>query len=465
MSNFEFKLPDIGEGVTEGEIVNWLVNEGDAVREDQEMVEVMTDKATVTIGAPKAGRILRLGGKVGDIVPVGQVLVVIEMGAGAVASAAAPSAVAAAPAPAQKKDDGPAATAVGDIREDLPGMNQMAQRKPAAAAVSPKNGGYFNDKPLAAPATRKLAREMGVDLKRVPPSGPVGRVLREDVERFAVSIKAPTPLIHMPAAEVSVHQAVTLVPRAEPAQPVKRPEIVGPSRQAGDQRVPIRGMRKRIYDNMARSKHTAAHFTYVDECDVTGLKALRERTRAYAERDGVKLTFLPFIVKAVVAALKRHPALNCLVDDVAGEMVLKGSYDIGIAAATEAGLIVPVLRNADRLSIVEIGSELERMGADARAGKIRKEDLGGSSFTITSLGKLGGLFATPIVNYPEVAILGVHEMKRRPVVKDDQIVIGDVMLLSLSFDHRIVDGHVGAAFAREIVDLLEQPERLLIAMS
>lgn len=470
MSNFEFKLPDIGEGVTEGEIVNWLIKEGDSVREDQEMVEVMTDKATVTIGAPKAGRVVRLGGKVGEIVPVGQVLVVLELGAGAAQTA--PAAAGPAPAPAAapaaapaKKEEGPAATAVGDIREDLPGMGAFAAKKPAAAAApSGANGGYFNDKPLAAPATRKLAREMGVDLKRVPPSGPAGRVTREDVERFSLRGKAPAALIQMPASDVSVHQAVTLVPQAEPA-PAKRPEIVAPPRSAGDQRVPLRGLRKRIYENMARSKHTAAHFTYVDECDVSALKALRDRTKSFAERDGVKLTFLPFIVKAVVAALKRHPALNCLIDDAAGEMVMKGNYDIGVAAATESGLIVPVVRNADRLSILEIAGELERLAADARASKSRKEDLGGSSFTITSLGKLGGLFATPIVNYPEVAILGVHEMKRRPVVKDDQIVIGEVMLLSLSFDHRIIDGHVGAAFAQEIIGLLEEPERLLVTMA
>ncbi|MCK6534775.1 MAG: 2-oxo acid dehydrogenase subunit E2 [Polyangiaceae bacterium] len=469
MSNFEFKLPDIGEGVTEGEIVNWLIKEGDAVREDQEMVEVMTDKATVTIGAPKAGTVVRLGGKVGEIVPVGQVLVVLAVGGGAVAAAppAAPAVPAAptTPAPSTQKQDGPAATAVGDIREELPGMGAFAPKKPAAAqAPAGSNGGYFEEKPLAAPATRKLAREMGVDLRHVQPTGPASRVTREDVERYAVRGRTPAPVIHVPATEVSVHHAVTVVPQAEPASP-KKPELVAPPRGAGDQRVPLRGLRKRIYENMARSKHTAAHFTYVDECDASALKALRERTKAFAERDGVKLTFLPFIVKAVVAALKRHPALNCLVDDAAGEMVLKGSYDIGVAAATESGLIVPVVRNADRLSIIEIAGELERLSADARNGKTRKEDLGGSSFTITSLGKLGGLFATPIVNYPEVAILGVHEMKRRPVVKGDQIVIGDVMLLSLSFDHRIIDGHVGAAFAQEIIGLLEEPERLLVSMA
>jgi pyruvate/2-oxoglutarate dehydrogenase complex dihydrolipoamide acyltransferase (E2) component len=228
--------------------------------------------------------------------------------------------------------------------------------------------------------------------------------------------------------------------------------------------VPIRGLRKRIYENMARAKRTAAHFTYVDECDATTLKGMRERAKAHAAEQGVTLTFLPFIVKAVVAALRRHPTLNAIVDDAAMEIVLRGNFDIGIAVATEAGLTVPVLRGADRLTIYEIARELERLGSDARAGKTRREDLGGSSFTITSLGKLGGLFATPIVNYPEVAILGVHEMKRRPVVQGDKIVIGDVMLLSLSFDHRIIDGHVGAAFAAEVIRFLEAPERLLLEM-
>jgi pyruvate dehydrogenase E2 component (dihydrolipoamide acetyltransferase) len=216
---------------------------------------------------------------------------------------------------------------------------------------------------------------------------------------------------------------------------------------------------------MARSKHTAAHFTYVEECEGTQLKELRARVKSHAEAAGVRLTFLPFIVKATVAALKKYRDLNCWVDDSQNEMVLKNHYDIGIATATEAGLIVPVLRGADRLSIIEIAREVERLAADARNGKTRPEDVGGSTFTITSLGKLGGLFATPVVNYPEVAILGVHEMKRKPVIRGDEIAIGNVMLLSLSFDHRVIDGHVGAAFAQEIISLLQEPDRLLLEMS
>jgi pyruvate dehydrogenase E2 component (dihydrolipoamide acetyltransferase) len=322
-------------------------------------------------------------------------------------------------------------------------------------------GDYRNDKPLASPATRKLAREQGVDLRRVRPSGDGGRVTREDVDRFTGSNgQAATARAEESSGPARAETAGTAEPAAQPKHAAPLP--VAPAQ--GETRVPIRGLRKRIYENMARAKHTAAHFTYVDECDSTELKRTREAAKSAATRSGVQLTYLPFIVKAVVAALKRHPALNCLVDDTAMEMVLRGTYDIGIAVATDAGLMVPVLRNADQLTILETAREIERLSSEARAGKTRREDLGGSSFTITSLGKEGGLFATPVVNYPEVAILGVHQMKRKPVIRGDQIVPGDVMLLSLSFDHRIIDGHVGAAFAQEVIGFLEAPERLLLEM-
>lgn len=443
MSKFEFRLPDIGEGVTEGEIVNWLVNAGDDVREDQEMVEVMTDKATVTIGAPKRGRVVERKGNIGDTIAVGSVLVVLDTeGAGgqaatAPATAPAPVPERAAPAPAAPPTADTGTSAVGDLRETLPGLRPQEGNGHRPTA----------ERPLAAPATRKLARELGVDLRSVQPSGPAGRITREDVERAR---ERPA----QPASREAEAPAARNVPPPAP-----------PPRTEGDERVPVRGMRKRIFENMARSKHTAAHFTYVDECDAGELVGLRDRTRPIAERAGVKVTFLPFIVKAVVAALKKHPQLNCWVDDAANEIILKKSYDVGIATATDAGLIVPVVRGADRLSILDIAREIERLGTAAKAGKTQKEDLGASTFTITSLGKQGGLFATPVINYPEVAILGVHEMKRRPVVRGDQIVIGEVMLLSLSFDHRVIDGHVGAAFAQSIIGYLQEPDRLLVEMS
>ncbi len=232
-----------------------------------------------------------------------------------------------------------------------------------------------------------------------------------------------------------------------------------------EERIPLRGLRKRIFEGMSRSKHTAAHFTFVEECDVTALKALRARLRPSAEAAGVKLTFLPFFVKAAVAALKRHPMLNSAFDEATQEIVVRKSYHIGIASATDAGLIVPVVRDADRRSILDLAREIARLGEETKNGKVRPEDLGGSTFTITSLGQQGGLFATPILNFPEVAILGIHQMKQKPVVRDGQIAIGDVMLLSLSFDHRIIDGHAGAAFAYEIIRYLEDPDRLFLEMA
>lgn len=432
MSKFEFKLPDIGEGVTEGEIVSWLVAVGDEVSEDQEMVEVMTDKATVTIGAPQAGTVSELCGEEGDVIPVGENLVVFDLaGAGAAPAASTEK--------ASTEKEETAASAVGDIKEELPGT--AAEAAPAPSSAQGAN-------PLAAPATRKLARELGVDLASVPATGSAGRITREDVEKFAGS--APTAAASPPAVGV-------------PA-PAPLP-ISAPPAAAADVRIPLRGLRKRIFENMARSKRTAAHFTYADEVECTQLIELRKRTKIYGEEAGVKLTFLPFIVKATVAALKKHPTLNTWVDDANNEMVQKGTYDIGIATATDAGLVVPVVRNADRLSIIEIAKEIGRMAADARVGKINPADVGGSTFTVTSLGRQGGLFSTPVVNYPEVAIMGIHEMKKRPIIVDDEIKIGHVMVLALSFDHRVIDGHIGAAFAQEVKLLLEAPERLMVEMA
>jgi pyruvate dehydrogenase E2 component (dihydrolipoamide acetyltransferase) len=458
MARYEFKLPDIGEGVTEGEIVGWLVKVGDAVKEDQPMIEVMTDKATVTITAPKAGTVVEIHGKVGDVVPVHSVLVVFELDGGAATGAAA----AVHANGTTKRDDGPAATAVGDIKESLPGMGSPSA-SPAATASAGAGAlqGYFNDKPLATPATRKLARDMNVDLRRVPPSGPQGRVTKTDVESFAkapasgsLSGLAPTPA-----------RALTLSLTPAPTRSLASHDPVHIAHTPREERVPFAGLRRKIAQKMAQSTQTAAHFTFVEECDVTALKATRARLKAYAEAQGVKLTFLPFITKAVAAALKKHPMLNTALDESTNELVFRRYYNIGIATATEGGLVVPVVKDADKKNILELGREIDRLASETRAGKAKLEDLQGSTFTITSLGAQGGLFATPIINFPEVAILGVHQMKQRPVVRDGQIAIGEVMLLSLSFDHRIVDGHVGAAFAYELIAYLEDPDRLLLELA
>jgi pyruvate dehydrogenase E2 component (dihydrolipoamide acetyltransferase) len=454
MSRFDFKLPDIGEGVMEGEIVKWLVRPGDVVGEDEPVAEVMTDKATVTITSPKAGKIVELGGGEGEIIAVHSTLVVLDLGGGAAAPATASPQPAAkqpsakpGPKPARSNgaDDGPAATAVGDIREELPGMAAPRPRPTAPAH------GYFNPKPLATPASRKLARDLGVDLRAVPPSGPHDRVSKDDIRRFADG-----------AAAVETPRAPT-APSAGAQAPIA---VKAPSsdQAALEVRTPLKGVRKRIFDAMARSKHTAAHFTFVEECDVTALKALRERLRPMAADQGVKLTYLPFFVKASVAALKKHPSLNGAFDESTQEIVERRYYNIGIASATEAGLMVPVVKNADRRSILDVAREIQRLGEATKNGKIAPDDLSGSTFTITSLGQQGGLFATPILNTPELAILGIHQMKQKPVVRDGKIVVGDVMLLSLSFDHRLIDGHVGAAFAYDLIALLETPDRLLLEM-
>ncbi len=462
MSTYEFKLPDIGEGVTEGEVVKWLVAPGDAVGEDQPMVEVMTDKATVTITSPKAGTILETRGGVGAVVPVHSVLVVLDLGGGAVA-APAPAAHPA-PAPqAAKKDEGPAATAVGDIREDLPGMGLMSPKAKAPTngqAATPASS-YFNEKPLATPATRKLARDLGLDLRTVSPSGKGGRVTRDDLERQRGGAQS----VSSAGAPAAVAPVATQAPSGAPVAPSapRAPQAVVPSE--GDERQPLRGVRKRIFEGMARSKNTAAHFTFVEECDATAMIALRERLRPAAEKAGVKLTYLPFITKAVVAALKKNPSLSSAFDEATQEIVRRRVCHIGIATSTDQGLIVPVVRDADRKSILDVARDIQRLGEDAKNGKTKSEDLGGSVFTITSLGAQGGLFATPILNFPEVGILGVHKIKERPVVKNGQIVVGNVMLLSLSFDHRIIDGHVGAAFAYDVIGYLEDPDRLFLEMA
>jgi pyruvate dehydrogenase E2 component (dihydrolipoamide acetyltransferase) len=248
---------------------------------------------------------------------------------------------------------------------------------------------------------------------------------------------------------------------ARPSDAAARPPVTS----VADERIPLRGLRRKIAQKMQQSKNTAAHFTYVDEVDMTELVALRERSRRAAEERGVRLTYLPFIAKAVVAALRRFPMLNATLDDEKGEIVVRRSYHLGIAVATDDGLIVPVLRDADQKNLFELGREIDALGEKARTGKLAPGEASGSTFTITSLGKLGGLFATPIINHPEVAILGVHEIKKRPVVVEGQIVIRDIMLLSVSFDHRLIDGHVGAAFAQQVKSYLEDPHLLFLALA
>lgn len=419
----EFRLPDIGEGVVEGEIIKWLVNEGDTLREDQPMVEVMTDKATVEIPSPKAGRVAKLMVPAGQLCAVGQVMVVIET-AGTAAAHAAPAAPAAAHSPVAAAS-APAAVVT-------------------AAAPVGKGG-----KVLATPATRQLARNLGIDLCTVGGTGPNGRITKEDVRAVVERKSAPAPVAAAPAP--------TPVAAALPPPPA----FVA---STGDERISFRGIRKKIADNMLRSKQSAAHFTYVEECDVTELVALRARAKKRALERGIKLSFLPFIIKAVVSGLKKYPILNATLDTQRDEIVLRKNYHIGIAAASEQGLIVPVLKNADQLSLFQIAGNLDPLAERARTGKASRDELTGSTFTISSLGALGGVLATPIINFPEVAILGVHKIREVPAVRNGQIVVRSVMNLSISLDHRIVDGYEGAQFMQHVVGLLEDPTLMFMEL-
>jgi pyruvate dehydrogenase E2 component (dihydrolipoamide acetyltransferase) len=421
---YEFLLPDIGEGVVEAEILKWFVKPGDAVVEDQPLAEVMTDKATVTIPSPKRGVVTRLLWNEGDVAKVHHALVEIEVTEGA--SEVAP--VVPLPKPAPQPAAAPLAP-VADVRAAV------------AQAVDRASGGaHGNGKALATPAVRALAREMGVDLQALPGTGPGGRVTKDDVRAYAASPRRSTP------------------PMGRPGTPVG-----SGSASPGDvEVVPVRGLRRRIAEKMALSTRTAAHFTFVEQVDATELVAWKEKLARAAAVEGVKVTFLPFVLKAAVAALKRFPQLNASFDEARGEIHRKHWYDLGIAAATEQGLTVPVVRRVDRSSILDLAREVERLGAESRAGRLRPDDVGNSTFTVTSLGALGGMFATPVINHPEVAILGVHRIRPTPVARDGHVVVRDVMYVSLTSDHRVVDGSEAAEFTYEVIRHLEDPSLLFV---
>ncbi len=427
MALFEFKLPDLGEGVMEGELVKWHVKEGDTVKEDQTIAEVMTDKATVTVPSPKAGRVIKTHGKEGDMAKVHQILVTMEV-EGAV--------------PAQAEGHG----AHG-------GHAAPAAQSPKAEPMAAKsgNGAVPATKVLATPLTRRMAREHGLNLAEIAGSGPQGRVTKADVVA-ALEGKAPANVVAEAPAQ------------ARPAAPPPAPLAAG----RADERVPLRGLRKKIAEKMVRSKFTMPHFAFVEEVDGTDLVKLRKRLNSQlkAVGDETKLTYLPFIVKAVIAALKKYPHLNANFDEASQELVVRGEYNIGIAAQTPDGLTVAVVRNADRLTLRELAQEIARLGTAARDRKLKMEELTGGTFTITSLGQSGGLFATPIINHPEVGILGVHRLRKRPMVdENDQIVVREMMNLSLSCDHRVIDGAVAAEFVYEVIKYLEHPDMLFLAMA
>jgi len=424
-SILEFKLPDIGEGVAEGEIVKWLVEEGATVAEHQALVEVMTDKATVEVPAPAAGRLVKIVAEAGSTVPVGQVIFHL-------ATVGAPSR-AAAPAPVAVPVGAGAPVAVG-------------------AGAPARSTGRGNGKVLAVPSARRVARELGIDLARVPGTGRNGVVRRKDVEDFATRAPA-APVASVPPAAA---------PTATPAAPAFH-AVAGTTEE---QRRPFRGVRRKISEAMVRSWTNAVHFTVVEEIDVTDLVALRTEAKAIGAESGVKFTYMPFIMKAVALGLARYATLNGRLDEGTQEIVNPAYVHLGIATDTPNGLIVPVVRDVQAKGMLQLAAELQDLAERTRAGKVKPEELRGSTFTITNAGNIGGTLATPIINFPDIAILGVHRLMKRPGVVEtpagERIEPRQFMNLSLSVDHRLADGADGARFLAYLRRLLESPGLLAL---
>ena len=412
---YEFKFPDIGEGLTEGEIVRWLVKEGEAIKEGQPLVEVETDKALAEIPSPKTGVILKILAKEKEIVKVGQVIVIFgEKGE----SLAPPSK--------------PSVGVVGEL-EEAPAEAPAVERR-----VEAPRPALVSEHVMATPAVRALAKELGADIDKVKGTGPEGRVLEKDVRQFAEAKEKPVEEVKRPTK-------------------VKKYDLYGYV-----ERISLRGVRRSIAKAMVKSKFTAPHVSTMDEADVTELWKIREKEKQTAEKKGIKLTILPFIIKATIAGLKEHPYLNASLDDENEEIILKKYFNIGVATDTPEGLMVPVVKNANEKSIFQLAQELTQSSEKARNRTIDLADLKGGTFTITNYGAIGGIFGTPIINYPEVAILGVGKIKDMPVVKDGKVEVRKILNLSLSFDHRVVDGAEAARFLNTVISHLEDPDLIFL---
>ncbi|HEY8872953.1 MAG TPA: dihydrolipoamide acetyltransferase family protein [Stellaceae bacterium] len=440
MAHYVVKLPDIGEGTTEAEIVAWHVKPGQVIREDDPLVDIMTDKATVELPAPVAGTVVAINGKVGEKRPVGSELVVLDVaGEGNVAAEPRPH-------PPAAIAPGPPSPAVQErVREAPAPLTPLARTAGEGARARSVRAGEGARppslphravaKPLASPAVRRRAWDLGIELQFVPGSGPGGRITRQDLDAYA----------------------------ATPTTPVVAPGLV---RRDGVEEVPIVGLRRAIAEHLQQSTRHIPHFSYIEEVDVTALEELRAQLNAtYATRE--HLTLLPFLMRAIVNAAAAHPQVNARYDDDAGILHRHQGVHIGVATQTEGGLLAPVVHHAEALDLWQAAAELRRLAEVARAGKASHDELTGSTITLSSLGRLGGLAATPVINYPEVAIVGVNRIIERPVVlpgvRDGQIAIRKMMNLSSSFDHRIVDGWEAASFIARIKQLLEQPAMLFIA--
>lgn len=422
MGTHVIKMPDIGEGIAQVELVEWFVKVGDLIAEDQVVADVMTDKATVEIPSPVSGKVMALGGQPGEVMSVGSELIRIEV-EGNGNHVDAPQAKAA--------ETPPASEAPKQAAQEQPA--QATLTPPANRPAAPLAPRQASDKPLASPAVRKRALDAGIELRYVHGSGPAGRILHEDLDAFL-------------------------------SQPQRTGEQA-PSRygkRTDSEQVPVIGLRRKIAQRMQDAKRRVAHFSYVEEIDVTALEALRQQLNGKHGQDRGKLTLLPFLVRALVVALRDFPQINATYDDEAQVITRHGAVHVGIATQGDNGLMVPVLRHAEAGNLWANAAEIARVANAARTNKASREELSGSTITLTSLGALGGIVSTPVVNTPEVAIVGVNRMVERPVVIDGQIVVRKMMNLSSSFDHRVVDGMDAALFIQAVRSLLEQPACLFV---
>ncbi len=430
MATQNVKLPDVGEGVTEGELVRWLVKPGDTVKADQPVVELMTDKATVEVPTPYPGIVKELKFKEGDVIPIETVILILET-AGESAKATPASA---SPPPPQTKPAPPAgATTIATA--PTPSGNGMDVYPPVA-----------NANVLATPATRRLARESGVDLNQIAGSGLAGRVTRDDV----IGAKGPGSTSNSPAAKAPMLQ-------------VPKPGFVS-SPGAAEERVALRGVRKKIAENMQMAKHVIPHFTLVEEACVDELVKVRTQAKAAAEKYGVKITYLPFVIKALIATAREFTMFNASMDDQAGEVVYKKYFNVAFAADTPNGLMVPVIKNADFKTILQISKEIQQLAGKAREGKLALDDMKGATITVTNIGSVGGLYATPIINHPEVAILGMYKIYDKPVWTGQEFKRAQYMNFSITCDHRLIDGAVAANFMKAFVARIENPSQLMLDM-
>ena len=426
---FEFKLPDLGEGLTEGEIVKWLVKMGDSIEEGQVFVQVETDKAVIDIPSPRKGVVLKLAAAEGETVQVGQVIIVIGE----------PGEKLEAPAKPKEAKVRPSVGVVGEL-EEAP-EEEEAKRPEKKVPVKPAPVPTLERvEILAVPMVRKLASDLKVDLRTIKGTGPQGRITKEDVQKAAREKKPPEKEIPEKAIKAA-----------------RKYDLYG-----FIERIPLRGMRKTIAQSMVKSKSTIPHAAGLDEADVTQLLALKAKAKERAAQKKIHLTILPFVIKAAVGALEEHPYVNASMDDENGEIILKKYYNIGVAVDTKDGLMVPVVKNAKGKNIFQLAVELTDLSEKARNRTIDLADLKGGTFTITNFGAMGGIYGFPIIHHPEVAILGMGKIIEKPIVVDGKIEVRKILPLSLSFDHRVVDGAEAVRFMNTVIELLEDPGLILM---